>query len=78
MPQTITIPITREKLEGKRKEAAAQGFDLQGDSGEVFYSQFKIDASYAYDGMNLRITINKKPWYVPASSIDSAIREWFA
>jgi hypothetical protein len=78
MAQQITVPITREKLEEKRKEAAAQGFKLDGDSGNVFYSQFSIDASYKYDGANLVITINKKPWYVPGGSIESAVKGWFA
>lgn len=79
MAQTITIPITREKLESKRKDAAAQGFDLPTqDSGEVYYSKANVTADYSYDGQVLTITIKKKPFYLFAGVIESALKSFFA
>jgi hypothetical protein len=53
----LSIPLTPEQFEAKRAQAAAEGFTLHGDSGNL--KAKGVDLEYAYDGAVLTITIEK-------------------
>lgn len=73
---TISIPLTVDELEaGRAKLAAKQGIVLTGDSGEV--NEHGCDIKYAYDGVNLNLTVVHKPLLVKESWLEAKLRGWF-
>ena len=70
-------PLTRDQFEAARGGLAEQGVVVLGDEGTIEAS--RIGLYFAYNGTDtLIITIEHKPWIVPASVIEKRIREWFA
>lgn len=55
--KSIKIPLTREQLEARRKQAADAGFKFEGDSGQSSVKGIKF--SYNYDGSVLDVTLLK-------------------
>ncbi len=70
-------PLTRAQFETARASLAAEGIDIVGDDGKI--EAYKIGLCFAYNGTDtLAITIEHKPWIIPASGVEKRIREWFA
>ncbi len=72
----MQIKISRAQLDAKRAELKALGVDLTGDTGTVEHSGVKL--SYSYNGDTLDIETVHKPFYVPASMVESQVTAWFA
>jgi hypothetical protein len=64
--------ITREKftaIENKLKEEAE--VDVPGDSGMINNHGFSIIWSYVEAYQTLTINIDKKPWFIPDSTVEA-------
>lgn len=75
MNQPFTIQLTREQFEAARTKLTGQGIVLSGDSGEV--EGHKVGVAFRYDGTDLTVTIEHKPFYYPSDSVEKEIRGWF-
>jgi hypothetical protein len=76
MPNTLTFPLSPSQYQSRVSELAAQGIPITGNSGEVEYKG--VTVGYSYNGTDtLVVTIEKKPWYDPESTVESAITGWF-
>lgn len=70
------IPLTQAQYNAKVAELATLGVQITGNAGQI--SKDGITIGYAYDGVNLTLTILHKPFGVPYSFIQSKIDAWFA
>lgn len=73
----VTIPLTRDQLEKKRRELALHGIAMLGDQGRIEYTGVTLDMKYLAQNQILEIRIVYKPWLVPESIIEGKIRELF-
>lgn len=75
MNPAFKIQLTREQFEAARAKLTGQGISLNGDSGEI--EGHKVGVAFSYDGTDLTLTIEHKPFYYPADSVEKEIRSWF-
>lgn len=73
---TITIPLSRPKLEEARTTLRDAGVDLREDTGTVEHKG--VVAQYAYENETLTIEVLTKPVLVSQAKVEWVIREWFA
>jgi hypothetical protein len=70
-------PLTRAQFEAARTRLADQGIPVLGDEGKI--EARKVGLEFIYNGTDtLTITMEHKPWIIPASTVEAKIREWFA
>lgn len=70
-------PLARNQFEAARTRLADQGIPVLGDEGNI--EAHKVGVHFAYNGTDtLTITMEHKPWIIPASTVEEKIREWFA
>lgn len=70
-------PLARAEFEAARERLFTQGITITGDEGKI--ESRKVGIDFAYNGTDtLTITMEHKPWIVPASEVEGKIREWFA
>ena len=60
--QSVVVNLTRAQLEAKRTEAAAKGFTLTGDDGEIEAKGVKLKYTYAESIQLLTIDIEHVDW----------------
>jgi hypothetical protein len=72
----LQIPISRERLEEKRAELAANGITLTGDIGVI--DSHGVRAVYSYDGTTLSVEVKGKPFLVSKSYVEGKIKEWLS
>lgn len=71
----MNISITPERFEAKRKELAAQGIDIKGESGRVEAHGVKVD--YKYDGATLSLAVISKPFIISTAAVEGRLKAWF-
>lgn len=70
-------PLTRAQFEAARERLFHQGITVTGDEGKIEARKVGID--FAYNGTDtLTITMEYKPWIIPASEVEQKIRVWFS
>ena len=84
MAFTFTVPVGDvSSAINKVKEAVAKqsGATFNGDTSKGSFSGSTavgtVEGNYTVNGNNVSITITKKPFVVPQSTVESKIRDWF-
>lgn len=69
------IQLTEAKWQAVRAKFAAEGIDVPDEAnGEI--ERDNIKAQFTWDGKTLRITIVKKPFYYPESTVTKHLSEF--
>jgi hypothetical protein len=79
--QDISIPISRQRFEAKRRELLANGVNIPttGDRGEASAQGVVVGFEFSPGGRlgELKLRLIDKPLFFPESAVESRIREWF-
>lgn len=70
----MTFALTRQQLEAKRAELAAQGIQLEGDSGTV--SKQGVTITFTYGEPSLIVTVTNYGGH-PSFFVNHAVSSWF-
>ena len=79
--KTYQVELSRTPaavVEKARKVAGKNGFDFSGDETAGAFVGKGVHGRYRIDGVQMAITIERKPLIVPWSIIESSIKSFFA
>ena len=81
MAKTFKLEIRTtadEMLKRAKDEAGKSGATVTGDTSSGKFSGSGVEGTYKVVGDSVEITIEKKPFIVPMSLVESKVRKFFA